>query len=146
MENLPGNISGQYRSIPSFTDASIARVWNFWFANRVPNTNAANTDAFLNPYDSNYKFHNTLWFNPTSHFIDQIRTQFEPLIQKAAHKELDKEWKCTARGRLGLVLLLDGFARHLHRDTAKEFECSAIALEVAQETLNMHLEVSTHLF
>ncbi|HEY8506805.1 MAG TPA: DUF924 family protein [Steroidobacteraceae bacterium] len=58
---------------------------------------------------------------------EAIRSQFEPLIERAACGELDS-WADGPRRRLSLILLLDQFPRNIYRGTARAFAYDEKAL------------------
>jgi uncharacterized protein (DUF924 family) len=61
---------------------------------------------------------------------EEIRSQFEPLIEQAARGELDS-WADGPRRRLSLIIVLDQFPRNIYRGTARAFAYDEKALGLA---------------
>ena len=83
----------------------------------------------------------TFWFGeltPKQHFAKDaaldalIAQRFGGHLQAAARGEL-AHWRTDAAGRLAEILVLDQFARNIHRDTPLAFAPDAQALTLAQE-------------
>lgn len=55
---------------------------------------------------------------------DRVRGRFAALLQKARQNGCDA-WAETPRGRLALIVLLDQFSRHIHRNTPDAFSQDA---------------------
>ena len=63
-----------------------------------------------------------------------VRQRFGALHDRARRCELFA-WRTTAEGRLAEVILLDQFARNMHRDTPDAFSADPLALALAQEAV-----------
>jgi len=83
----------------------------------------------------------TFWFDeltPKQHYAKDaaldalIGRRFGPHLQAAARGEL-QHWRTEATGRLAEILVLDQFARNIHRDTPLAFAHDPQALTLAQE-------------
>lgn len=61
-----------------------------------------------------------IWFRNGRTYDALIRERFGAVYEQACRGELDA-WTATPRGRLALILLLDQFSRHIHRDTPLAF-------------------------
>ena len=61
-----------------------------------------------------------MWFKNGSAYDQEIFIKFGVDYDKAINGELD-HWLDSYRGRLALIILLDQFSRHIHRDTAQAF-------------------------
>ena len=72
-----------------------------------------------------------LWFDSNPQVVAQqdelIRTQFQDLVERAVHGELDA-WADSPRRRLSLILVLDQFPRQIYRGTARAFAYDPAAL------------------
>jgi uncharacterized protein (DUF924 family) len=82
-----------------------------------------------------------LWFGGSETTDRRIRERFGADVRRAARGEYD-HWPRTARGALGLILLLDQFTRNIYRDTpaayaqdAKSREVCLAGLEKGQDRL-----------
>jgi uncharacterized protein (DUF924 family) len=75
-----------------------------------------------------------LWFEKQVAFDEEIRARFGPLVHEAQMGGLDA-WRASADGALALLLLLDQFARNIHRGSAKAFLGDPRAREVAAEAI-----------
>lgn len=61
-----------------------------------------------------------IWFRNGRAYDAIIRERFGAAYGRACRGELDC-WAATPHGRLALILLLDQFSRHIHRDTPLAF-------------------------
>lgn len=75
------------------------------------------------------------WFVVGAALDETIRTRFGHIVQAALRGDLDS-WRATNDGALALVLALDQFPRHIHRDSAAGFEGDRQARELALELVN----------
>lgn len=69
-----------------------------------------------------------LWFGKSPEADRTVTERFAATWQAAAAGNLDR-WSDTPRGRLALVVALDQFPHHIHRDRAEAFATDARALE-----------------
>jgi uncharacterized protein (DUF924 family) len=106
------NVGGTPASAPA---ASVSDVLDFWFPRGLDADEAAHRRQFQ------------WWFGGGADA--GIEARFAPLVEAAAAGALDA-WAATPRGRLALIVVLDQFARSLHRGSAEaeRFESRAIAL------------------
>ncbi|HEY1130890.1 MAG TPA: DUF924 family protein [Roseateles sp.] len=74
------------------------------------------------------------WWKVDPAFDTLIRDRFGALHEQAARCEL-YPWRATPEGRLAEVLVLDQFARNIHRGTALAFARDSLALALAQEAV-----------
>lgn len=82
-------------------------------------------------------FHETKpaqWWTVDPAFDALIRTRFGALHAQARRCELFA-WRATPEGRLAEVIVLDQFARNLHRGTPDAFSADPLALALAQEAV-----------
>jgi uncharacterized protein (DUF924 family) len=106
----------------------IERVLDFWFG-------ASGPDGALDPAKRR------MWFGDDARGHDlAIREQFGVLHDRASRGELDGEWAATARGRLALVVVLDQFSRHIHRDTPAAFDQDPAAQKLVVGGLDQRLD------
>lgn len=73
-----------------------------------------------------------LWFGKLLEKDREVSEQFSPTFNVAITGSLD-DWAGTPRGRLALVVVLDQFPHHIHRDTPQAFaqDEKALALSLA---------------
>ena len=73
-----------------------------------------------------------LWFGKQPEKDREISERFTPTFNAAIARSLD-DWAATPRGRLALVIVLDQFPHHIHRDTPDAFaqDAKALALSLA---------------
>lgn len=82
-------------------------------------------------------FHETKpaqWWTVAPAFDALIRTRFGALHAQARRCELFA-WRATPEGRLAEVIVLDQFARNIHRGTPDAFSADPLALALAQEAV-----------
>lgn len=60
------------------------------------------------------------WYTKSDAFDREVKDRFEAVLELAARGSLDG-WKTSARGRLGLVILLDQLSRNIFRGTPRSF-------------------------
>ncbi|MCP3140484.1 DUF924 family protein [Pyxidicoccus xibeiensis] len=132
-------------SLP-FRNGDAARVWNYWFSHRDLSQSPL---AVHNPFADDYALDPQLWFHAPPELDAELRTLFEPLVERAARGELD-DWRDTPRECLALVVLLDQLPRNMYRGTAAAFAHDARALALAHEALargfHRHLSPAESLF
>jgi len=93
-------------------------VLTFWFG--------ASPDA---PFERAH-----LWWAADPAFDADVTERFASTLERAGAGELDR-WGDSPRGALALVILLDQFSRHVHRDRARAFAHDTKALATAQATI-----------
>ncbi|MEZ8080987.1 hypothetical protein A1OW_24165 [Enterovibrio norvegicus] len=93
------------------------KVLTFWFEELTPND----------------------WFSKSEELDKQIEARFGDLLKQASRAELF-DWRSSAKGRLGEILVLDQFSRNIYRDTPKAFSQDPLALALAQEAINLGIE------
>lgn len=76
----------------------------------------------------------TQWWKVDAAFDDLIRERFGALHEQALRCELFG-WRATPEGRLAEVIVLDQFARNIHRGTPRAFAADPLALALAQEAV-----------
>jgi len=73
-----------------------------------------------------------LWFGKLPEKDREVSERFSPTFNAAIAGLLD-DWASLPRGRLALVIVLDQFPHHIHRDTSDAFaqDAKALALSLA---------------
>lgn len=74
------------------------------------------------------------WWAKDPAFDQQIKQRFGTAHSQAIACEL-ADWRLSADGRLGEIIILDQFSRNIYRDTPKAFAQDAQALSLAQESI-----------
>lgn len=85
----------------------IEHILEFWFG------------TFPSPYTAD-STKADMWFKNGRAYDQEIFTRFALDYEMAIKGELD-HWLDSYRGRLALIILLDQFSRHIHRDSAQSF-------------------------
>lgn len=75
------------------------------------------------------------WFRKDDTLDRRIAAQFGALIPAARAGWL-ADWRVTAVGRLAEILVLDQFARNIHRDSAEAFAGDELARELARAAID----------
>lgn len=117
LQNLGGTASGTVAA-PA---ASVSDVLDFWFPRGLDADEATHRRQFQ------------WWFGGGADA--QIEARFAPLAEAAAAGVLDA-WAATPRGRLALIIVLDQFARSLHRGSARAHMQESRALVLALDGLD----------
>lgn len=93
-------------------DAGATRVLDFWFRELTPGD----------------------WFGGGAQLDEKVCARFGAVHAQALEGACDG-WAETPLGRLALVIVLDQFSRHIHRDTAQAFAADRRAQELVLEGL-----------
>lgn len=96
-------------------------VLNFWFG---PSGNAADIAGRRRK----------LWFGKSAANDQAVAEQFAATLLAAAAGQLD-HWSSTPRGRLALIIVLDQFPHHIHRNQAQAFATDPQALTLCLDAL-----------
>ncbi|MDO9386203.1 MAG: DUF924 family protein [Thiobacillus sp.] len=96
-------------------------VLDFWFG--APGS-AADVAARMRP----------LWFAKSAANDRIVAERFAETLIAAGKGELD-DWATTPRGRLALIVVLDQFPHHIHRDHGQSFAYDALSLTLALEMI-----------
>lgn len=96
-------------------------VLNFWFG---PSGSAAEIA----------ERQRRLWFGKSAANDQAVAEQFAAALLAASAGQLD-HWSNTPRGRLALIIVLDQFPHHIHRDQAQAFATDPQALALCLATL-----------
>ncbi len=88
--------------------SEIEQVLDFWFG-------TCGADGALDPAKQK------MWFGEGSKYDAGIRERFGTLHERAARGDLDRTWAATPRGRIALIVVLDQFSRHVHRESAAAY-------------------------
>jgi uncharacterized protein (DUF924 family) len=103
--------------------SEIEQVLDFWFG-------ACGPDGALDPAKQK------MWFGDGRQYDAAIREQFGALHARIGRGELEAEWGETPPGRLALVIVLDQFSRHVHRDSPAAFARDAAAQQLVTAGLD----------
>jgi uncharacterized protein (DUF924 family) len=114
---------------PSGQLASPEDVLSFWFGAPAADEADLMTRIFS-------------WFRGGARMDEEVARRFGPTVEAALRHELDS-WAATARGRLGLVLLLDQMTRNLYRNDPRTYagDAHAQALSAAAFECGMDREL-----
>ena len=74
------------------------------------------------------------WFKKDAAFDAELRERFADLHARAATGALER-WAGAAQGALARLLVLDQFARNLHRDSALAFATDGLARAAARDAV-----------
>jgi len=74
----------------------------------------------------------TLWFAKSAANDQIVGERFAETLVAAGKGELD-DWATSPRGRLALIVVLDQFPHHIHRDHGQSFAYDALSLALAME-------------
>lgn len=75
-----------------------------------------------------------LWFAKSAANDQIVIERFAETLVAAGKGELDS-WAATPRGRLALIVVLDQFPHHIHRDHGQSFAYDAQSLALAMEMI-----------
>jgi uncharacterized protein (DUF924 family) len=106
--------------------AEAAAILAFWFQGRE--RDAPGLDGRMQQ-----------WFGSDDVFDAEIRQNFGDHVGNAAAGHY-RHWTATSRGRLAVILLLDQFARHIHRGKAQAFAHDGKALALALDGIRQGLD------
>ncbi|MFO7543159.1 MAG: DUF924 family protein [Thiobacillus sp.] len=98
------------------------RVLDFWFG---PPCSAAELTARQHK----------LWFGKSAANDRKVADGFSDTLQAAARGQL-ANWTHTPRGRLALILVLDQFPHHIHRNQPQSFATDPQALALSLDALS----------
>jgi uncharacterized protein (DUF924 family) len=76
----------------------------------------------------------TLWFAKSAANDRIVAERFAETLVAAGRGELD-DWAATPRSRLALIVVLDQFPHHIHRDHGQSFAYDALSLALAMEMI-----------
>ncbi|MDD3030446.1 MAG: DUF924 family protein [Alphaproteobacteria bacterium] len=86
-----------------------------------------------------YEVERAAWFSCEAGLDARITERFLEDYECASRGEY-KEWEQTPEGMLALLLLLDEFPRRMFRGTARAFELSDTAVNLAREGIVKHFD------
>jgi uncharacterized protein (DUF924 family) len=75
-----------------------------------------------------------LWFGKSAAHDQQVIERFAATLVAAGQGELD-HWNDSPRGRLALIVVLDQFPHHIHRNHGQSFACDAQSLALALDMI-----------
>jgi uncharacterized protein (DUF924 family) len=77
-----------------------------------------------------------LWFAKSAANDQIVVERFAETLVAAGKGELD-DWAASPRGRLALIVVLDQFPHHIHRDHGQSFAYDALSLALAMEMIQL---------
>ena len=107
--------------------SDIEQVLDFWFG-------TCGADGSLDPAKRK------MWFGDGRQYDAEIREKFGALHARASRGELNLEWLVTPLGRIALIIVLDQFSRHVHRDTPLAFAQDPAAQQLALEGIKENVD------
>jgi len=75
------------------------------------------------------------WFEKNPSFDQMLKDRFGPLVEDAIEGNLE-DWADTNEGALALILLLDQFARNIHRGTPKMYAGDQHAVRISERLID----------
>lgn len=103
----------------------------------MPRLSAGRYRAAMHAHILDFWFHEispAQWWKVDPAFDSLVRSRFGPLHEQATRCELFG-WRATPEGRLAEVIVLDQWARNIHRGTPLAFAADPLALALAQEAV-----------
>ncbi len=85
-----------------------------------------------------------IWFGEDQDVDNEIKSLFSADLDHAIKDEYDS-WQETPHGQLALILLLDQFSRHIHRDTPQAFAQDPKALAICLQGISTEADHSLSL-
>ncbi len=107
---------------------SPADILRFWFE-----------DAWSDPVAAAAR--SEFWYGAAEALDGTIRERFGAALRAAASGAL-RDWEATPEGAVAVVVLLDQFSRHCHRDSAAAFANDRAALQAAKRTIAAGLDAA----
>lgn len=114
-------VPGAGAHVESMNEQAIEDVLGFWFGDA-----AKSADALMSKFRR--------WYQGGPELDLEISTRFGDIIERALTDGLG-DWAATKRGRLALVIVLDQFARNVHRGRPRAYAGDVRALALALEML-----------
>ena len=107
--------------------SEIETVLDFWFGVCGP-------DGAIDPS------RRSMWFKDGKMHDAEIRNRFGNLHEWGSRGDLDA-WAATPQGRMALIIVLDQFSRHIHRDTARAFAQDPAAQRLALDGVDSGIDL-----
>lgn len=76
------------------------------------------------------------WWQKSNELDQRITQKFQEIHAQANSNGLIN-WRATAHGRLAEIIVLDQFSRNIYRDQADSFGSDVLALELAQQAVEL---------
>lgn len=80
-----------------------------------------------------------IWFGEDKDVDNEIKSLFNSDLEKAIKGEYES-WQETPHGQLALILILDQFSRHIHRDTPQAFAQDSKALAICLQGISIEAD------
>jgi uncharacterized protein (DUF924 family) len=90
-----------------------------------------------------------LWFGEDRRIDDEMRNKFGMVLDEAIQGDFN-HWMERPRGRLGLIIILDQFSRHIYRNSplafSQDYHCLEVCLRGLAEESDHHLSLIERVF
>ena len=80
-----------------------------------------------------------MWFKNGADYDEIIRSDFLSIHQQASSHQCD-DWRLYPKSMLALIIVLDQFSRHLHRNSAQAFAQDKMAIECVIEGIKSNYD------
>jgi uncharacterized protein (DUF924 family) len=111
-------------------NVTIEKILEFWFG------------TFPDAYSSD-PASVEMWFENGSQYDQEIFIKFGETYERASSGEMD-QWMDMPRGKLALIILLDQFSRHIHRNQAESFSQDLKAQEICIDGISAGDDFKLH--
>ena len=102
-------------------------ILGFWFGAQEDDADVAKTQQ-------------SLWWSKNPDVDREISDTYKATLEDACRGNL-ADWENTARGMLGLIILVDQFSRNIYRDDARSFSNDYQALDWCRQLLARRLDM-----
>lgn len=106
------------------------KVLDFWFGALNSATDVAQDKS-------------TMWFVSGADYDDVIRENFLSIYNQACDGSLD-HWRQSPRTLLALIILLDQFSRHIHRNSAQSYAQDEKTVAIVRQGIDDQLDQSLY--
>ncbi|MFK7795291.1 MAG: DUF924 family protein [Gammaproteobacteria bacterium] len=106
------------------------KILDFWFGALNSTTDLAQDKS-------------AMWFVNGADYDDEIRENFLPIYNQACDGQLDA-WRQSPRTLLALIILLDQFSRHIHRNSAQAYAQDKKTVELVKQGIDDQLDKSLY--
>lgn len=111
-------------------------ILDFWFGGKP---DAEYQFWFGKDDDPDYGQYRSVWFQPDSAFISEVKDRFTDIHTRAAAGELDN-WQKTPEGALALIILLDQMSNLIYRYEPAGFASDAKAIQITKKALENNFD------
>lgn len=106
------------------------KILEFWFGSLKGRTDLAQDKS-------------AMWFVNGAEYDEVISENFLSIYNQACDGQLEK-WRQSSRTLLALIILLDQFSRHIHRNNARSFAQDEKVVEIVKQGINDGLDRSLY--